>query len=46
LSEDVVPVDKNNFTILTIAGRVEEKEEEQEVSEESAESKEKKEESK
>ena len=46
LSEGVVPVDKNNFTILTIAGRVEEKEEEQEVSEESAESKEKKEESK
>jgi hypothetical protein len=31
LSEDVAPVDKNNFTILTIAGRVEEKEEEQEV---------------
>ena len=30
LPEGVVPVDKDNFTILTIAGRVEEQEEEQE----------------
>ena len=46
LSKDVVPVDKDNFTVLTIAGRVEEKEEEEEKTEESSENKEKKGESK
>ena len=45
LLKDVVPVDKDNFTVLTIAGRVEEKEEE-EKTEESSENKEKKGESK
>ena len=46
LSKDVVPVDKGNFTVLTIAGRVEEKEDEQEETEESSENKEQKVESK
>ena len=46
LLKDVVPVDKDNFTVLTIAGRVEEKEEEEEKTEESSENKEKKGESK
>ncbi len=46
LSKDVVPVDKDNFTVLTIAGRVEEQEEEQEETEESTEDKEQKVESK
>lgn len=35
----VLPVNKDNFTVLTIAGRVEEKEEEQEVGEQSSASK-------
>jgi hypothetical protein len=42
----VVPVDKDNFTILTIAGRVEEKEEEKGVGDEATENKEQKAESK
>jgi large subunit ribosomal protein L25 len=46
LPEGVVPVDKDNFTILTVAGRVEEKGEEQEVGGEVAENKEQKAESK
>jgi len=48
LPNGVVPVDKSNFTILTIAGRVEEKDEEQEeISDDnSAEDKEKKDEAK
>ncbi|WP_236870492.1 50S ribosomal protein L25/general stress protein Ctc [Candidatus Bandiella numerosa] len=46
LPEGVVPVDKDNFTILTIAGRVEEKEEEQGAGDEVTENKEQKAESK
>jgi large subunit ribosomal protein L25 len=46
LPEGVVPVDKDNFTILTIAGRVEEKEEEKGVGDEATENKEQKAESK
>jgi large subunit ribosomal protein L25 len=46
LPEGVVPVDKDNFTILTIAGRVEEKEEEQRAGDEVTENKEQKAESK
>jgi large subunit ribosomal protein L25 len=48
LPKGVIPVDKSNFTILTIAGRVEEKDEEQEEISggNSAEIKEKKEETK
>ena len=46
LPEGVVPVDKDNFTILAIAGRVEEKEEEKGVGDEATENKEQKAESK
>ncbi len=46
LPEGVVPVDKDNFTILAIAGRVEEKEEEKGVGDEATENKEPKAESK
>lgn len=42
LPEGVVPVDKDNFTVLTIAGRVEEKEEEKGVGDEATENKEQK----
>ena len=48
LPDGITPVDKSNFTVLTIAGRVEEKDEEQKeaADENSAEVKEKKEETK
>lgn len=42
LPEGVVPVDKDNFTVLTIAGRVEEKEKEKGVGDEATENKEQK----